>query len=316
MKGGMHTRSMFFLFYFLCISDTIIAVELPSEAIRKGKKITYQENQMIFSSSASTTLRDTTTGNVPIVNPTPGTTPSLNPNTPPAPTNTGPTITPPTPTGPTITPTTPTGPTITPPTPTGPTITPPTTTGPTITPPTTNGPPTTPTSSGGAWCIASPSASETALQVALDYACGYGGTDCSAIQQGASCYDPNTVRDHASYAFNSYYQKNPSPTSCDFGGVAQLTNTDPSHGNCHFASSTTSGTPPATPTMPTTPMTPPSTTSPSMPGGGIGSGIPSGYDNGSAPIGTPSSAKTSSYSLLLLITMNCVLLSIATEIYS
>jgi hypothetical protein len=81
---------------------------------------------------------------------------------------------------------------------------------------------------GGSWCVASPSASSTALQVALDYACGQGGADCSPIQQGGSCFNPNTVRDHASYAFNSYYQKNPVQTSCDFGGTAILTSTNPS----------------------------------------------------------------------------------------
>lgn len=83
-------------------------------------------------------------------------------------------------------------------------------------------------SGAGSWCIASSAASPTALQVALDYACGYGGADCSAIQPGGSCYDPNTVKDHASYAFNDYYQKNPAATSCVFGGTAQLVSTDPS----------------------------------------------------------------------------------------
>lgn len=140
----------------------------------------------------STAQTDTTPGDVPIVNPTtPGTSPIVNPTTP------G--------TSPLVNPTSPPPPA--------------TTTGPTT---------TTPASSGGSWCIANPSASETALQVALDYACGFGGADCSAIQSGASCYDPNTVRDHASYAFNDYYQKNPAPTSCVFGGTAQLTNTEPS----------------------------------------------------------------------------------------
>lgn len=88
----------------------------------------------------------------------------------------------------------------------------------------------TPASSslGQSWCVASQTASQTALQVALDYACGYGGADCAVIQKGGSCFDPDTVRDHASYAFNDYYQRNPTPTSCDFGGTAIITNVDPS----------------------------------------------------------------------------------------
>ncbi|XP_063935033.1 glucan endo-1,3-beta-glucosidase 12 isoform X2 [Daucus carota subsp. sativus] len=101
----------------------------------------------------------------------------------------------------------------------------PSNTNPTMAPATTTT--TSPSSSGGSWCVASQSASQTALQVALDYACGYGGADCSAIQPGSGCYNPNTLRDHASFAFNNYYQKNPVPTSCTFGGAAITTSTDP-----------------------------------------------------------------------------------------
>uniref|UniRef100_A0A0D9WK90 X8 domain-containing protein n=1 Tax=Leersia perrieri TaxID=77586 RepID=A0A0D9WK90_9ORYZ len=106
---------------------------------------------------------------------------------------------------------------------------------------------------GGSWCVASPSASTAALQVALDYACGQGGVDCSAINSGGGCFNPNTVRDHASYAFNAYYQKNPVQTSCDFGGAAILTSTDPSSPSCKYASTSTGASVlnTSTPTTPT-----------------------------------------------------------------
>ncbi|XP_055807052.1 major pollen allergen Ole e 10-like [Solanum dulcamara] len=95
---------------------------------------------------------------------------------------------------------------------------------------------------GASWCVASRAASKTALQVALNYACGDGGVDCSAIQPRGSCYNPNTLRDHASYAFNSYYQKNPIPNSCNFAGTAITTNTNPNYNlnnleNCSTSSS-------------------------------------------------------------------------------
>lgn len=96
-----------------------------------------------------------------------------------------------------------------------------------------------PSPSSGSWCVASQTASQTALQVALDYACGYGDTDCSGIQPGGRCYEPDTVRDHASYAFNEYYRKNPIPDSCNFGGNAVLTSTDPSSGACQYPSTST-----------------------------------------------------------------------------
>ncbi|KAL6579156.1 hypothetical protein OROMI_009372 [Orobanche minor] len=66
------------------------------------------------------------------------------------------------------------------------------------------------------------------LQTALDWACGPGRANCSEIQPGESCYLPNNVKDHASYAFHSYYQKEGrTPGSCDFKGATMITTTDP-----------------------------------------------------------------------------------------
>nr|KYP40005.1 Glucan endo-1,3-beta-glucosidase 1 [Cajanus cajan] len=131
-----------------------------------------------------------------------------------------------------------------------------------------------PATQGQSWCVAKQGASESALQSALDYACGMGGADCSQIQQGGSCYSPVTLQNHASFAFNSYYQKNPAPTSCDFGGTATMVNTNPSSGSCIFPSSSASSTtttpkssPPTPPTQSsqTTPPPSPVTPSPSIP---------------------------------------------------
>ncbi|XP_010914769.3 uncharacterized protein [Elaeis guineensis] len=97
--------------------------------------------------------------------------------------------------------------------------------------------PVSPTVSGQTWCVAKTGALDAALQMALDYACGIGGADCSTIQPTGSCYNPNTLQAHASYAFNSYYQKNPVPTSCDFGGTAMIADVNPSSGMCMYPSS-------------------------------------------------------------------------------
>ncbi|KAF6172228.1 hypothetical protein GIB67_024850 [Kingdonia uniflora] len=93
---------------------------------------------------------------------------------------------------------------------------------------------------GQTWCVAKTESLEISLQAALDYACGIGRADCSPIQQTGSCYNPNSLQRHASYAFNSYYQKNPSPTNCDFGGTGIIVNTNPSSGSCLYLSSTAS----------------------------------------------------------------------------
>uniref|UniRef100_J3KUU5 X8 domain-containing protein n=1 Tax=Oryza brachyantha TaxID=4533 RepID=J3KUU5_ORYBR len=100
------------------------------------------------------------------------------------------------------------------------------------------GPTTVPVVSGQqVWCVAKAGSAQPALQNALDYACGIGGADCSAIQPSGSCYYPNTLDAHASYAFNSYYQRSPAPSSCDFGGAAVLVNVNPSSESCVLASS-------------------------------------------------------------------------------
>ncbi|KAJ6370874.1 hypothetical protein OIU77_001395 [Salix suchowensis] len=57
--------------------------------------------------------------------------------------------------------------------------------------------------------------------------------------QGEACYEPDNVIAHATYAFNSYYNRmGKAPGTCDFNGVAAITTTNPSHGTCIFPGST------------------------------------------------------------------------------
>ncbi|XP_060189627.1 glucan endo-1,3-beta-glucosidase 12 [Lycium barbarum] len=87
----------------------------------------------------------------------------------------------------------------------------------------------------GLWCVAKPSVPPETLQEALDYACGEGDADCEDISPTGSCYNPDTLVAHASYAFNSYWQKTKSNGgTCEFGGTAMLINSDPSYLHCRF----------------------------------------------------------------------------------
>lgn len=81
----------------------------------------------------------------------------------------------------------------------------------------------------GVWCVAKPSVPSEKLQEAMDYACGEGGADCDPISPTGSCYFPDSIVAHASYAFNSYWQKNKkNGGTCGFGGTAMLIDSDPS----------------------------------------------------------------------------------------
>uniref|UniRef100_A0A7N0U7M5 glucan endo-1,3-beta-D-glucosidase n=1 Tax=Kalanchoe fedtschenkoi TaxID=63787 RepID=A0A7N0U7M5_KALFE len=88
------------------------------------------------------------------------------------------------------------------------------------------------------YCVARDGADPKMLQAALDWACGPGRVNCSLLLQGKSCYEPDNVAAHATYAFNLYYQMmNKAPGSCFFNGVATITTTNPSHGTCIFPGS-------------------------------------------------------------------------------
>lgn len=78
------------------------------------------------------------------------------------------------------------------------------------------------------WCVARPTVPETVLQRAMDYACG-NGADCGSVQPSGPCFVPNTLVAHASFAFNSYWQRTKIVGgTCDFGGTAMLITDDPS----------------------------------------------------------------------------------------
>ncbi|KAE8646799.1 glucan endo-1,3-beta-glucosidase 4 isoform X2 [Cucumis sativus] len=85
------------------------------------------------------------------------------------------------------------------------------------------------------WCVADEQTPDDELQMALDWACGRGGANCSSIQPNQPCFNPNTVKDHASFAFNNYFQSfKHQGGSCFFKGAAIITELDPSHGSCQY----------------------------------------------------------------------------------
>lgn len=88
---------------------------------------------------------------------------------------------------------------------------------------------------GKTWCVAKPGSPDHEVTNALNYACGEGGADCGAIQAGGACYNPNTIVSHASFAYNTYYQKmGRNYWNCYFGGTGVITITDPSYSGCSF----------------------------------------------------------------------------------
>uniref|UniRef100_A0A5B7CED4 glucan endo-1,3-beta-D-glucosidase n=1 Tax=Davidia involucrata TaxID=16924 RepID=A0A5B7CED4_DAVIN len=98
--------------------------------------------------------------------------------------------------------------------------------------------PTAPSSSdwNKKWCVPKVYATDEALQANIDYVCS-SGVDCTPIQDGGPCFEPNTVRSHASYAMNAYYQANGrNDFDCDFINTGAVATIDPSYGECKYVS--------------------------------------------------------------------------------
>ncbi|KDP40996.1 hypothetical protein JCGZ_03792 [Jatropha curcas] len=105
---------------------------------------------------------------------------------------------------------------------------------PIVYPPPTAPPPPTTSAPQALWCVAKPSVPDPIIQEAMNYACG-SGADCDSILPSGSCFEPNTLFAHASYAFNSYWQRTKvAGGTCSFGGTAMLVTVDPSYDGCHF----------------------------------------------------------------------------------
>lgn len=84
------------------------------------------------------------------------------------------------------------------------------------------------------WCVLNRQADDLVdlLPDSIDYACSR--SDCTALGYGSSC-NHLSAEENASYAFNMYYQvNNQNDYSCDFSGLAIVTDDDPSKEDCQF----------------------------------------------------------------------------------
>ncbi|KAL9150616.1 hypothetical protein ABFS82_11G000600 [Erythranthe guttata] len=83
------------------------------------------------------------------------------------------------------------------------------------------------------WCMLRPDAKDLSkLAKNIDYACTFG--DCTALGYGSSCNSLD-ANGNASFAFNMYFQiQNQGRLSCNFEGLAVLTDQNISQSNCNF----------------------------------------------------------------------------------
>ncbi|CAI7797807.1 unnamed protein product [Closterium sp. NIES-53] len=88
----------------------------------------------------------------------------------------------------------------------------------------------------GRWCVAKEGVDPQKLAEAVTYACGdTKPSDCTPAQVGGSCYFNGSTAKVATYAFNSYFQlNNQSGGACDFKGVAEVVQNNPTQEQCRY----------------------------------------------------------------------------------
>ncbi|CAN6858078.1 unnamed protein product, partial [Brassica oleracea] len=85
-----------------------------------------------------------------------------------------------------------------------------------------------------AFCVISISATDAQMQSNIDWVCSQ-KFDCTPINPGGPCFEPNNLRSHASFVMNRYYQKNGrEEEACDFSNTGRFINSDPSYGDCVY----------------------------------------------------------------------------------
>ncbi|XP_047946387.1 glucan endo-1,3-beta-D-glucosidase-like [Salvia hispanica] len=80
------------------------------------------------------------------------------------------------------------------------------------------------------WCVVAPGARDEQMQAFLNTACNQ-LVDCKDIKPGGSCYEPDTLQNHASYILNLVYR---SKGQCD-KAVGIISVNDPSFGKCQYS---------------------------------------------------------------------------------
>ncbi|XP_051121780.1 major pollen allergen Ole e 10-like [Andrographis paniculata] len=96
--------------------------------------------------------------------------------------------------------------------------------------------------SGKKWCVPRDDATDVALMGIMAFVCNWKPDCCTGVLPGGDCYQPGqivkahlTIREHAAYVMNNYFQSRGGKDSdCGFSGFGMITDVDPSTPTCKF----------------------------------------------------------------------------------